>query len=74
MREYSNFEEIERDLELLRLQKEIEKEKMILSYNLTKESISPKNVLKSAAGKIFESALILKGTTKVLDFIGKKWS
>ena len=73
MREYNNFEEIERDLQLLKLQKEIDKEKVILSYNFTKESLSPKRVLKSAAGKIFESAIILKGTTKVLDFIGKKW-
>ena len=74
MREYTNFEEIERDLQLLKLQKEIDKEKVILSYNFTKESLSPKRVIKSAAGKIFESPVILNSTTKVLDFIARKWS
>ena len=74
MREYKNFEEIERDLKLLKLQKEIDKEKVLLSYNLTKESLGPKRVLKSAAGSLLKNALILKGATKVLGFIGDKFS
>lgn len=73
MREYKNFKEIERDLQLLKLQKEIDKEKLLLNYNQTKESMSPKKLLKSAAGSIFKNALILKGTTKILGFIGNKW-
>jgi hypothetical protein len=72
MREYKNFEEIERDLQLLKLQKEIDQEMVKLSYNQTKESLSPKRILKSAAGSLFENALILKGTTKVLGFIGDR--
>ncbi len=36
MREYKNFNEIERDLKLLKLQKEIDKEKVLLSYNQNK--------------------------------------
>ncbi|NJW53786.1 DUF6327 family protein [Salinimicrobium oceani] len=73
MREYKNFDEIERDLKLLKLQKEIDKEKVVLSYNLAKESLSPKRIFKSAAGSIFKNALILKGTTSVLGFIGDRW-
>lgn len=73
MREYKNFNEIERDLKLLKLQKEIDKEKVILSYNFTKESLSPKRILKNAAGSIFKNALILKGATSVLGYIGDKW-
>lgn len=73
MREYKNFEQIERDLQLLKLQKEIDKERVILSYNQTKESLAPKRVLKSAAGSIFKNALILKGATSVLGFIGDKF-
>lgn len=73
MREYKNFEEIDRDLKLLKLQQEIDKEKVILSYNRTKESISPKNILKSAAGSLLKNAIIFKATTKVLGFIGDKW-
>lgn len=73
MREYKNFEEIERDLKLLKLQKEIDKEMILLSYNQTKESLAPKRILKSAAGSIFKNALILKGTTKILGYFGDKW-
>lgn len=73
MRAYKNYGEIERDLKLLKLQKEIDKEKIILSYHQTKESIAPKRVLKSAAGSIFKNALILKGATSVLGFIGDKF-
>lgn len=73
MREYKDFDEIERDLKLLQLQKEIDKEKVILSYNLTKESLAPKRLLKNAAGSIFKNALILKGATSVLGFIGEKF-
>ena len=73
MREYKNFEEIDRDLKLLKLQQEIDKEKVMLSYNRTKESISPKNILKSAAGSLLKNAIIFKATTKVLGFIGDKW-
>ena len=73
MREYKNYEEIERDLKLLKLQKEIDKERVLLSYNQTKESLSPKRILKSAAGSIFKNALVLKGATSVLGYIGEKW-
>ncbi len=72
MREYKNFDEIERDLRLLKLQQEIDKEKIILSYNQTKKSLSPMSILKSAGGAFLKSTLILKGTTKILDFIGSK--
>lgn len=73
MREYKNFAEIDRDLKLLQLQKEIDKEKVFLSYHMTKESLSPKRILKSAAGSVFKNALILKGATSVLGFIGDKF-
>lgn len=73
MREYKNFDEIDRDLKLLKLQKEIDKEKIILSYNQTKESLSPKRVLKDAAGSLLKNAFILKGATTVLGFIGDKF-
>ena len=71
MRQYKNFNEIDRDKKLLRLQMEIDKEKMILSYNHTKESLSPMNIAKNLAGTVFKSAIILKGANKVLGMIGK---
>lgn len=73
MREYKSFKEIDRDLKLLKLQQEIDKEKIFLSYNQTKESMSPKRILKNAAGSIFKNPLILRGATMVLGFIGDKF-
>ena len=72
MRQYSNFDEIERDLKLLKLQNEIDKERIFLAYNHTKESLSPVSILKRTAGTIFKSALIYKGASKFLGFIGDK--
>lgn len=72
MRQYKNFKEIDRDKKLLKLQMEIDKEKMILSYNNTKESLSPMNIVKNLAGTVFKSAVVLKGANKVLGMIGGK--
>lgn len=72
MREYKNFDEVERDLKLLKLQQEINKERVLLSYNQTKESLSPMAILKDSVGAIFKSAIVLKATTKVLDFVGSR--
>ena len=74
MRQYNNFEEIEWDLKLLKLQSEIDKERIFLSYNHLKESLSPLRILKRSAGTIFKSALIYKGASKVLGFLGDKLS
>lgn len=73
MRQYNSFKEINRDLHLLRLQKEVEKEMIFLSFNLIKESASPKSLFKSMAKNIFKSPIILKGTTKFLGVVGRKW-
>lgn len=73
MREYKNFKQIDRDLKLLKLQQEIDKEKILLNYNRTKESLTPKNLLKSAADAALRNPVVLAGTTKVLSFIGNKF-
>ena len=72
MRQYSNFDEIERDLKLLKLQSEIDKERIFLAYNHTKESMSPVSIVKRTAGTIFKSALIYKGASKVMGFVSNK--
>lgn len=66
MREYRNFEEIERDLELLKLQKEVDKEKAKLDYQHTKFSLTPKNIAKRAG------ALCYLGASKVMGFVADK--
>lgn len=72
MRQYRNFDEIDRDLKLLKLRQEIDKEKIILNYHKTKESLSPTSIIKGMAGSIFKSAIILKGTTKILGMVSNK--
>lgn len=50
-KKYSSYAEIERDLEILKLQKEINYQKLVLSFERTKESITPQNII----GGIFSS-------------------
>jgi hypothetical protein len=44
-KKYSSYAEIERDLEILKLQKEINYQKLVLSFQKTKESITPQNIV-----------------------------
>ncbi|RKR10236.1 hypothetical protein C8C83_1910 [Flavobacterium sp. 90] len=44
-KKYSSYAEIERDLEILKLEKEINYQKLVLSFQKTKESITPHNIL-----------------------------
>lgn len=60
MKEYSSFEEIERDIKILKLQNEIDKEEVLLSYHRTKEALSPLSVLNSAGQAAKRKAMELK--------------
>ncbi|MFC4475932.1 DUF6327 family protein [Flavobacterium chungangensis] len=44
-KKYSSYAEIERDLEILKLEKEINYQKLVLSFQRTKESITPQNIV-----------------------------
>jgi hypothetical protein len=44
-KKYSSYAEIERDLEVLKLEKEISYQKLVLSFQRTKESITPHSVV-----------------------------
>ncbi len=50
-KKYSSYAEIERDLEILKLEKEINYQKLVLSFQKTKESITPQNIV----GGVFAS-------------------
>jgi len=60
MKEYSSFEEIERDIKILKLQNEIDKEEVALSYHRTREALSPLSVFNSATEAAKRKALELK--------------
>ena len=68
IKKYSSYAEIERDLEVLKLEKEINYQKLVLSFQKTKESITPQNVVNgifssykdyfsNSYGSIFKSIL-----------------
>lgn len=66
MRVYSSFEEIDKDLKILKLQTEIDKEEIKLSVDQTKESLSPMSLIGSTIGSIIQKALVLKAVSKII--------
>ncbi|MEO6175980.1 MAG: DUF6327 family protein [Flavobacterium circumlabens] len=44
-KKYSSYAEIERDLEILKLEKEINYQKLVLNFQRTKESITPQYIV-----------------------------
>ncbi len=49
-KKYSSYAEIELELEILRLEKELNLQKIVLDYEKTKESLLPKNIIKGIFG------------------------
>jgi hypothetical protein len=49
-KKYSSYAQIECELEILRLEKEINLKKIILNVEKTKESLLPKNIIKGFLG------------------------
>ncbi|MBT8296016.1 MAG: hypothetical protein KJO51_06335 [Gramella sp.] len=66
MRVYSSFDEIDKDLKILKLQTEIDKEEIKLSIDQTKESLSPVSIIGSTIGSIIQKALVLKAVSKII--------
>lgn len=44
-KKYSSYAEIDRDLEILKLEKDINYQKLVLNVQKTKESITPQNIV-----------------------------
>lgn len=65
---YSNFEEIDRDLKILRLKSEIAKEELKLSLHDTKEELSPNKLLLGFAGGVATSPILLKFLMPLLSY------
>lgn len=65
MKQYSSFEEIDRDLKILKLQNEIDKEEIKLSIQETKDNLSPLSLAGSVITAAVRKALVLKALAKV---------
>ncbi|TQD40726.1 DUF6327 family protein [Haloflavibacter putidus] len=66
MKTYKSYHEVNHDLKILRLQTQIDKEKIKLSINDVKEDLSPINIATNVAVSIAKKALILKAVNKIL--------
>lgn len=66
MRVYNSFDEIDRDLRYLQLQKQVDQETMKLNLNEVKESLSAVSVLTSIVSSIAKKAVILKTVNKLI--------
>ena len=65
MKEYSSFDEIDRDLKILKLQTQIDREAIKLSYDLTKENMSPLSLIAGVLGSVLQKAFVLKVVSKI---------
>ncbi len=70
MKQYTTFEEIDRDLKYLKLKSKIDLEEVKLGFTQTKESfthsLSPVNFIASTAGSIMKKAFVLKMVEKIV--------
>ncbi len=65
MKQYRSFEEIDRDLKILKLQTQIDKEEIKLSIDQTKASLSPLSIAGSLVGSFLQKALVKKAIAKL---------
>jgi len=68
MKIYSTYEQIDAELEILKLETKIEKEKLKRSYFYFKESISPMGIATSMISNIAHKAFFGKLLQKFLPF------
>ncbi|WP_417884611.1 DUF6327 family protein [Zunongwangia sp.] len=64
-KKYSSFEEIDKDLKILKLQSQIDKEEIKLTLEEVKEGLSPLALLGSTVSSILQKALVLKAVGKI---------
>jgi hypothetical protein len=66
-KKYSSYAEIERELEILKLEKEIHLQKLILSYERTKDALSPENMISDLFG--YCKTMVASSYVKILQAV-----
>lgn len=66
MKVYNSYEEVDNDLRILRLQSQINKEKIKINYHHIKEDLEPINMVTGLLGSIAKKAFILKSVAKLV--------
>ncbi|MDT0690463.1 DUF6327 family protein [Salegentibacter sp. F188] len=63
---YTSYDQVDRDLKILKLQTDIDKEEVKLSVDQVKSNISPKVIGSDLFGSVVQKALILKAISKIM--------
>lgn len=66
MKSYSNFEEIDRDLQIKKLQNQIDREQIKLDVHEIKKTLSPVAFIANLTGSIAERAFVVKAVNTIL--------
>jgi len=66
MKVYSSYDEINHDLKILKLQNQINKEKIKINAEEIKEDLSPVSIVTGLATSIAKKAFILKIVSKII--------
>ncbi len=62
---YSTFDEINKDLKILKLQREIDREQIKLDMNAFRSGVTPIAAVASTVGAIAKKAFVVKLTNKI---------
>ena len=65
IKSYSTFKEIDKDLKILKLQKQIDREQIKYDMNSFKSGVSPIAMAASTVGAIAKKAFVVKLTNKI---------
>ena len=66
MKVYKSFDQIDRDLKILKLQQQIDEETLKLSISDVKTSFSPVSLIAGSLGAIVQKAIVVKTVNKLL--------
>ena len=66
MKVYTSFDQINHDLKVLKLQQEIDKEQLKLSFSDAKDSLSPISLLAGTVGTIAKKTVVRKMVNTIL--------
>lgn len=73
-KKYSSYAQIDRELEILKIEREISYQKVVFGIQQTKDSLAPKNIIKSMIGSYMPNIIGPYG--KIIKFVFpfvKKW-
>ncbi|MDT0651254.1 DUF6327 family protein [Autumnicola edwardsiae] len=62
---YTSYDQIDRDLKIMKLQTDIDKEEVKLSIDQVKSNVSPASIASDLFGSMIQKALILKAISKI---------